>query len=172
MTLRSLSNALILLVLGLWHAATLAHAEIDGTSIEIAVQSCLADAPTHSEAQDCAFIGIAECTEAQAQQAANPNKARERCIRAGLQTWGEILDDEFRDAVNFAADLENADAALPDELRNAQAAWVTYRTAQCRAAFLKHEVPSLQFMEEAACNLQMTADRAIALRSFRDGFTP
>jgi len=147
-----------------------AHAEVDGTAIEITVQTCLAAAATPEEARDCTFQGIDICASTQAGDAANPNQAREWCIRAGLQTWGEILDNEFRDAVNFAADLNRADNILPDELRAAQAAWVTYRSAQCRAAFLKYEVPSLQFVEEAACNLEMTAARAIALRAFREGF--
>ncbi|MEO1638988.1 MAG: lysozyme inhibitor LprI family protein [Pseudomonadota bacterium] len=148
-----------------------AHAEVDGTAIETTVQTCLASATTPEEARNCTFQGIDICASTQAGDAANPNQAREWCIRAGLQTWGEILDNEFRDAVNFAIDLDRPDNPLPDALRSAQASWVDFRTAHCRATFLFYELPSLQFVEEAACNLQMTADRAITLRAFRDGFT-
>ena len=83
------------------------------------------------------------------------------CIRSETEAWASILTREY------GALVVDLDVRQQASLRAAQEAWVAFREADCRfpSDFVRG---SLSRPWSADCMLHHTADRALALRGFRD----
>ncbi|MDJ1008986.1 MAG: DUF1311 domain-containing protein [Paracoccaceae bacterium] len=98
------------------------------------------------------------------------------CMQAETLVWDAHLNAEYRLSMDWAGAMDAADSLFPgfarraEALRSAQRAWIAFRDAQCRLDYAVWGGGSMRMIAGAACEMEMTADRAIALRALREGF--
>lgn len=97
------------------------------------------------------------------------------CTMAETRVWDGYLNAEYRESRAWAEAMD-ADqrtyapefANLADALLDAQRAWIAFRDAQCGLEYAFWGSGSMRRIAGASCALEMTADRAIALRGLRE----
>ena len=95
------------------------------------------------------------------------------CTMAETRIWEDRLDAEYEASRKLTLALDEADradfpefASRAETLLEAQRAWIAFRDAQCRLDYAMWGSGSMRQIAGASCQLEMTADRAIALKSF------
>jgi len=92
-----------------------------------------------------------------------------RCMDAEAEAWRKVLDLSFgnREArlrqLDTDTPLAGAGAARVDRLSAAQAAWRIFRDAECAQVAGAYLPASMADYSLAACEMNMTADRALDL---------
>jgi len=97
------------------------------------------------------------------------------CQNAEAEAWDVLLNDEYRQTMQWAkmADAEEAVyfpefANLAKSLLAAQRAWITYRDAECELDYAIWGSGSMRHIAGTACIMQLTAERTIELRAKRE----
>lgn len=156
-----------------WIAAP-AVAQVDPAPYRTEFDACLAQADGAQMLQAC--MGQAS-TACQTQEVDGDSTIGLMfCALMERDLWDEALNIEYQDQIAFAADLDrkereygNANFAIQQEsLRNAQRAWIPFRDAQCTLEYAQWGSGSMRNVAAAQCNLRMTADRVIYLKTARD----
>ena len=133
--------------------ATPAVAEFPGEAHVAELESCLEAA---DDPENCKGIISGPCMKAPAGEA-SPDAAQ--CFAGERAAWYAVIRDVY-------ADLEARapDGAHVERLRAAQGAWVEHRNADCAMRAGLADAPR---RHEAACTMEHTAARAIALIALR-----
>ena len=99
------------------------------------------------------------------------------CNSAEADFWDDLLNREYQLTMAWAKahDVEEAKffpeyANLAKSLREAQRAWISFRDAECGLAYSMWGSGSMRHIAGSGCILDMTADRAIELRTKREFF--
>ena len=97
------------------------------------------------------------------------------CMAAETAVWDRHLNEEYRTSLRWAEAMDEADLTnFPEfanrvaSLRDAQRAWVVFRDAECGLEYAVWGAGSMRHLAGASCQLEMTAERTITLRSLRD----
>jgi uncharacterized protein YecT (DUF1311 family) len=96
------------------------------------------------------------------------------CMAGEGRVWDVMLNEEYQLARDFARQRDAEDLALfpefavrADQLLAAQRAWITFRDANCAMEYGAWGAGSMRQIAGAGCHMQMTAERALALRAYR-----
>lgn len=99
------------------------------------------------------------------------------CQMGERDAWDVLLNAEYALARDFARALDAEDAEFfpeyairAEQLLAAQRAWIAFRDADCAMAYGLWGAGSMRQIAGASCQLQMTAERTLALRDYRTGF--
>ena len=105
------------------------------------------------------------------------NLGTTRCIQFEGEAWDVLLNEEYRNTMEWLAKLDNDDmkyypeyAIRVDILRDAQRAWIAYRDAVCRSAYSIWGAGSMRLPIGAACVATETAERTIELWTIRGSY--
>lgn len=92
------------------------------------------------------------------------------CNLAEAEAWADLMEWELARARLFASELDRLEARAANgwpeaapALERAQSTWEAYRDAQCGWEYAKFGGGSMRTIMGAACRLEMTAERALAL---------
>lgn len=110
-----------------------------------------AETPTY---RDC--IGVAS-TACQAEPDGQTTIGMVACSARETAWWNEILNH------NYATLQEALDAETFEALREAQRNWIAFRDAECSFQYSYWREGTIRSLYGASCQLQMTAERALAL---------
>lgn len=99
------------------------------------------------------------------------------CQLGERDAWDVLLNAEYQEARAFAQRLDDGDrgtfpeyAVRADQLLAAQRAWITFRDANCAMEYGVWGAGSIRQIAGSGCQLEMTAERALALRAYRNTF--
>ena len=99
------------------------------------------------------------------------------CMLGERDVWDVVLNDEYQLARDFARVSDAEDLTLfpeyavrADQLLAAQRAWIAFRDANCAMEYGLWGAGSMRQIAGASCHMQMTAERALELRSYRSTF--
>jgi uncharacterized protein YecT (DUF1311 family) len=99
------------------------------------------------------------------------------CMLGERDAWDVLLNDEYQLARDFARNLDAGDrdlfpeyAVRADQLLAAQRAWIAFRDANCTMEYGIWGSGSMRQLAGSDCQMQMTAERALALRDYRNTF--
>lgn len=97
------------------------------------------------------------------------------CMAAETRVWDDYLNREYQATLAWAAEMDAlegvADTGFPslrDALRSAQRIWIDFRDAECLVDYAVWGRGSMRTIAGASCQMEMTADRTIHLRSLRE----
>ncbi|MCW1933331.1 lysozyme inhibitor LprI family protein [Pararhodobacter zhoushanensis] len=100
------------------------------------------------------------------------------CLLAERDAWDTLLNAEYQSARAAAATMDDAErdqspefAVRADRLREAQRAWIAFRDTNCAMSYAVYGAGSMRQISGADCQMQMTAERTIQLRSLRQMLT-
>lgn len=83
------------------------------------------------------------------------------CIQAETAVWDALLNEQYQ---MRRAELAAQNQGLPNLLRDAQRAWITYRDAECGLHHGLWAGGTIRTIIAANCHLTETAERALELR--------
>ncbi len=131
------------------------------------VASCLSDADTPQEAEQCIGDFAAVCMETEAD--GYTTFGMMSCTQAETQAWDDMLNREYallRDRAEAMDDgeFDDAYAVRVERLRDAQRAWISFRDAECALAYSEFGMGTMRQLSGSGCHLHMTAERAIELK--------
>lgn len=137
-----------------------------------AIEQCLGSASEVAQERDCIGVLSGRCMEHPEGQTTFGMMS---CMGDEADAWDVLLNAEYQAArataksmdQNETADLKDY-AVRADDLRAAQRAWITFRDANCRAAYGIYGSGSMRQISGAQCRLRMTAERTIELRMLYD----
>ena len=99
------------------------------------------------------------------------------CAAAEADVWDKYLNSEYKTTMAWAKSADEDEAVYfpgyanrAESLLNAQRAWIAFRDAECALAYASWGSGSMRSIAGAGCRLEMTADRALELRSLREDF--
>ena len=99
------------------------------------------------------------------------------CLGAEGQIWDRYLNAEYKATMIWSqftdedeAEYFPAFAKRAEHLRAAQRAWIAFRDAECALAYAQWGSGSMRSIVGADCQMQMTAERTIALLKMREMF--
>lgn len=81
------------------------------------------------------------------------------CITEEHARWDKMLNDDYRKLMG------SLDADAKAALKDAQKAWLAFREKECQFAYVSNGGGTLSRMAANDCMMQMTAERATALRA-------
>ncbi len=138
------------------------------TTYGAALESCFAEATSVEERQACKGGMSEQCMDAE--PAGHSTYGMVRCTAAETMVWDRFLNEIYQDQMAGlkAMDAEEAKhfpefANRADALRTAQRAWIAFRDGECGLEYALWGAGSMRQIAGAACHLEMTADRVIAL---------
>ncbi len=95
------------------------------------------------------------------------------CLMAETRDWDTLLNDHYTKALAAAetADKELAEIGSAAEpaapvLKQAQRDWIAFRDSSCRYQDLRYQGGTAGGPAAASCQMQLTAEQALRLRSF------
>ncbi|MEJ8560995.1 DUF1311 domain-containing protein [Yoonia sp. GPGPB17] len=137
------------------------------------VDACSARADQAGGPQSC--IGEAAAACMQGEPDGETTVGMMFCLLDERDAWDAILNDEYQQTRDFARAMDAEDQELfpeyavrAEQVLEAQRAWITFRDANCTMEYGVWGAGSMRQIAGADCHLQMTADRALALRAYRD----
>jgi len=137
------------------------------------LEQCYAQADDTDGKTEC--IGMVSQTCIEQEDGGGSTLGISMCQNAEAEAWDVLLNDEFRQTMDWAkaADIEEAVyfpefANLANSLRSAQRAWITYRDAECELDYSIWGSGSMRHIAGTACIMQLTAERTIELRDKRE----
>ncbi|MAR72918.1 MAG: hypothetical protein CME78_11915 [Halomonas sp.] len=90
------------------------------------------------------------------------------CLAQETRVWDELLNAQYQElrALMREQDEGNPDVGISrvDALREVQRAWITFRDAECGYAYARYQDGTIRSVVAAACRLEQTAQRALALK--------
>ena len=99
------------------------------------------------------------------------------CLSQEAAVWDDLLNEAYGDVIALFQASDSFDregfpeyAVREERLREAQRAWITYRDANCAADYAAWGSGSMRSIAAASCQLQMTAERTLDLRSYLEMF--
>ncbi|MEX0347820.1 MAG: lysozyme inhibitor LprI family protein [Paracoccaceae bacterium] len=84
-----------------------------------------------------------------------------QCIQAETAVWDKFLNEQYQ---LRRAELAAQNQDLPDQLRDAQRAWISFRDAECGLQYSLWLDGTIRSIVAANCLLTETAERALELR--------
>lgn len=132
------------------------------------VAQCLEAAGDPAAAQACIGRGAATCMDTDPAQ--NQTTAGMMfCTLAEAQLWDDQLNVEYRKLRDRARRMDAGEsqpeyAVRAARLLDAQRAWIAFRDADCALAYAEYGAGSMRVLSSAGCQLQLTAERTIALK--------
>ena len=90
------------------------------------------------------------------------NKRRQMAMNADAARKAQAADRALNQA--YTAVMSKASPATRQLLRTSQRHWIAFRDAECALAYAEFGAGSMRVLSSAGCQLQMTAERAIALK--------
>lgn len=92
------------------------------------------------------------------------------CVNREQSAWDTILNERYKTEVDAAKsaddDLKTTEGnwePVLDDLKKAQRAWVAFRDAECMRRYALYQTGTIRFDMEAACQLDLTAERALGI---------
>ncbi|WP_334194832.1 lysozyme inhibitor LprI family protein [Pararhodobacter sp.] len=160
----------LLALLALLATPALAEQPYDDFSAGIA--DCVAAADGAEAGRACIGTGAGACFDGAPD--GQTTTGMMFCALAERDAWDRLLNEEYglvRDAARAADDAEREDfpefARRVEQLRNAQRAWIAYRDANCAMEYGLWGAGSMRQIAGADCQMRMTAERMLELRSYR-----
>lgn len=134
------------------------------------LKSCFAEATSLRERKACKGGMSQQCMEAE--PGGFSTYGMVRCTAAETQVWDGFLNEVYQDQMAGLKAMDEEEAKYFPEfanraeaLRTAQRAWIAFRDSECGLAYSMWGSGSMRQIAGAACHMEMTADRAIALES-------
>ncbi len=97
------------------------------------------------------------------------------CMLDERNAWDVILNAEYQQTLDFAQEMDAEDLKLfpeyavrAEQILAAQRAWIAFRDANCLVEYGAWGAGSMRQIAGAECHMRMTANRALALRAYRD----
>ncbi|MFQ1700526.1 lysozyme inhibitor LprI family protein [Loktanella agnita] len=142
-----------------WPYAPLAESCFSRTTAGFDTESCIGDA-----ARACKLVEENDVTIA----------GMTICLSQEAAIWDRLLNNEYELAQEFAREQDQQDlevspefAVRSEQLLLAQRAWITFRDKNCDMLSGVWGRGTLGRTEGIRCFLEMTAQRALALRAYR-----
>ncbi|WP_377506767.1 lysozyme inhibitor LprI family protein [Octadecabacter sp. R77987] len=131
------------------------------------VAGCFDAAPDFDAAKACIAVQSGVCMDIE--QDGYSTFGMSNCVRAETVAWDELLNVEYamtRDRARSwdASETQPEYAVRAGALLDAQRVWITFRDAECALAYTEFGAGSMRTLSYTGCALDMTAERAIALR--------
>ena len=152
--------------------ATPALAEEPYDSFSTGIADCVAATEGVEAGRACIGTGAAACFDGAPD--GQTTTGMMYCGLAERDAWDRLLNEEYglaRDAARGADEAERADfpefAHRVEQLRDAQRAWIAYRDANCAMEYGLWGAGSMRQIAGADCQMRMTAERMLELRSYR-----
>lgn len=165
-------KAMIALILAALPAAASEH---EVAAYGHILKDCYATAADAEARAACMGAMATECMDDQ--DGGHTTLGMTYCLNAEATVWDGFLNAEYGATRDWAkaADADEAVhfpefAARAEKLRAAQRAWIAFRDAECALAYAEWGSGSMRNIAHADCVMQMTAERAIALRGKREMF--
>lgn len=122
------------------------------------IRSCFAQALPGETAPACLGEAAAACQTAPGN---GSTLGIAQCIQSETDVWDALLNEQYQAR---RAELAAQDPGLPDQLRDAQRAWIAYRDAECGLRFALWSGGTIRMIIGSNCLLTETAERALELR--------
>lgn len=139
------------------------------------VANCAQRAQADGGPQSCIGDAASACMSGEADGATTVGMMF--CMLGERDVWDAMLNDEYQLARDFARASDAEDLALfpqyavrADQVLAAQRAWIAFRDANCAMEYGVWGAGSMRQIAGADCQMQMTAERALALRAYRSTF--
>ncbi len=126
---------------------------------ETMIRTCAAQTPYAVAQPTCAGDAANIC---QALPGGSTTTGIVECLRAETDIWDAMLNEEYGKARTTFDRIGGEDLKI--RLRDAQRAWIAFRDAECTMRYHQWIGGTIRTVVGANCHLQMTANRAIALR--------
>ncbi|PZX17647.1 uncharacterized protein YecT (DUF1311 family) [Palleronia aestuarii] len=133
------------------------------------IEACFDAAPPESGLPACLGNAANACMEASSDGETTAGSAN--CVAAETGVWEALMNEEYRSTRSFLGDLDQDGApagARADALGSAQRTWLAFRDAECGLRYLRWQDGTIRSVIFASCMLDLTAERALALRDMRE----
>ncbi|MEL6172458.1 MAG: lysozyme inhibitor LprI family protein, partial [Pseudomonadota bacterium] len=90
-----------------------------------------------------------------------------QCNQLETLQWETLSAREYEASKTYLIETSDPEAPILDALDNAQAAWVTFRDAECNLAYTQYWDGSIRNVVATNCQMRMLAERAVVLRQIR-----
>ncbi len=142
--------------------------DIDQAAITEKLRACYNAADTAEGKLACIFT-VSESCQAE-EEGGYSTLGMSMCNHAESQAWDVLLNEEYKAAQTFGAEMDEDEAThfpnldkRTDTLRAAQRAWIQFRDAECINEYAQWGSGSMRHIAGTACTLEMTAERTIDL---------
>lgn len=139
------------------------------------LEACYVDATSKAEREAC--IGAMSSACSAREEGGETTLGITSCLLAEATVWDGFLNAEYQAAQARAKSADAEEAAYFPEFANwsealldAQRAWITFRDSECALAYAAWGAGSMRNIASADCQMRMTADRTIELRSRLEEF--
>ncbi|WP_127109784.1 lysozyme inhibitor LprI family protein [Pararhodobacter zhoushanensis] len=153
-----------------------AQAEEPFAGFMTGVAACLDASEDEAAARACIGVGSGACMDGA--PGGQSTVGMMSCLLAERDAWDVLLNEEYQSARTAARQMDAAEqpanpefAVRADRLRDAQRAWIAFRDANCAMEYAVWGGGSMRQITGADCQMQMTAERTIQLRSLRQMLT-
>lgn len=136
---------------------------------EAKIEACFERTPANVNYPSCAFDEANEC---QGRPGGSTTLGMVECMNAEMAVWDKLLNREYgvvrqiyagRDQSVSGTEWDGAEEALVA----AQRAWIAFRDADCKRAYLSHQGGSMRSISHASCMLEKTVGRVFELRGMQ-----
>lgn len=152
--------------------ASPALAEEPYDSFSTGIADCVAAAEGREAGRACIGTGASACFDGAPD--GQTTTGMMFCALAERDAWDRLLNEEYalaRDAARAADEAEREHfpdfAHRAEQLRDAQRAWIAFRDANCAMEYGLWGAGSMRQIAGADCQMTMTAERTLDLRSYR-----
>lgn len=155
-------------------ATPLAAQEVNDAQVLPTLRACFNAADSVDDARACIGIGSQICQDQT--EGGNSAMGQSFCQQSEAQAWDVLLNEAYRNAMDFAKGTDYDDRNSPEfarreeTLRAMQRAWIPFRDAKCDAEYAKWGSGSMRYIAASGCFMYTNAEQTIQLWAMYNAF--